>query len=559
MNRGLRMMLMSVAVTAVLLLIVVGWLLVSLLSYGKEWADYEELYHLSEEDEAVVYLEGSMIPYRALRRDGQMYLAVDDVQDMLNSRFYVDEQDVLFYTLPNETVEVAPGQRTFTIAGETMQTDWAVCVVREGRLYVSVEYVALFTDMQWWAFDDPGRLLISRGSGEETWATVEKKAQIRYQAGRKSPILTESVRGDQVCILGAEGDWMKVRSADGFIGYIPAKVLSESSVRTVENESIPQDYTGTRVEGPIRLAWHQVFVTEANVSLREFLDEAPGVTVISPTWFALTDSSGGFSSLAEQWYVDEAHARGIQVWGLVNDFSDSVDKYALLSDTESRRSLIANLVSAALEYDLDGINIDFEKISSDTGEHFIQFIRELSVECRREGLVLSVDNYSPVGGWSWYHLQEQGIVADYVIMMGYDEHWAGGTPGSTASISFTETTLEMALEKVPADKLIHGIPFYTRVWGEKAGVNVSSTAVSMVTAKNRLDENGADVQWLDREGQYFGQYVSEGILYSIWLEDLTSLELKLKAIKKAGVAGVACWKLGLEDPAVWPVISEYFK
>ena len=257
--------------------------------------------------------------------------------------------------------------------------------------------------------------------------------------------------------------------------------------------------------------------------------------------------------------MDEVHERGLQVWALINDFNTEVDKYELLSRTDSRRTLIANLMAAAAEFDLDGINIDFELINKETGEHFIQFIRELSVECRKAGLVLSIDNYSLVGGRKWYYVEEQGIVADYVIMMGYDEHWSGGTPGSTASITFTKQTIDLALEKVPAKKLIHGIPFYTRVWGAEAGVNVSSTAAGMLAAKKLLEENNADLRWLDDEGQYFGEYLLDGIMYSIWLEDVTSLELKLEAVKEADAAGIACWKLGLEDPEVWPLISEYLE
>jgi spore germination protein YaaH len=147
-------------------------------------------------------------------------------------------------------------------------------------------------------------------------------------------------------------------------------------------------------------------------------------------------------------------------------------------------------------------------------------------------------------------------MADFVIMMGYDEHWAGGAAGSTASIGFTETTISLALNKVPAEKLIHGIPFYTRVWGDENGKTVSSTAAGMGAAKELLEKNGASLKWLEKEGQFFGEYVSEGIRYRIWLEDTTSLKLKLDLIEANGLAGVACWKLGLEDKAVWPLIAD---
>ena len=555
MDGSRKYILVGVTVTAALVISIVAWLLISRLSYGKEWADYDELYRTDRG--TAVFLDDSLSSAYAVSRFDQLYLTVDFVKEKLNDRFYVSDEGVLMYTLPEETVEASPEQREYTIGGETTVTGWPVCFTRDGELYVAVDFVALFTDMRYLSYTEPGSLLIYRGSGSEQPAQVTKEAQVRYVAGRKSLILTEVQPGDEVCVLGAAEDWTKVRTADGFIGYMPAKGLVWGDARSLENSFIQQDYTNISHDDKVCLVWHQVFVKEANQYLAEYLDVTEGVTVISPTWFALSDEEGGFTSLAEQWYVEEAHARGIEVWALINDFDAEVDKYNLLSRTSSRRALIANLMTAAAEYGLDGINIDFEKIDQDTGEHFVQFIRELSVECRKAGLVLSIDNYSLIGGRSWYDVKEQGIVADYVIMMGYDEHWAGGEPGSTASIGFTRQTIDLALDKVPAEKLIHGVPFYTRVWGAKAGETVSSTAAGMLAAKEDLAANNADIKWLDEEGQYFGQYLLDGIMYSIWLEDTESMQLKLDAVDQAGVAGVACWKLSLEDPEVWSVITDY--
>lgn len=557
MENSRKYVFVGAALTAVLVVIIVGWMLISHFSYGKEWADYDELYHTDKG--TAVFIDDTVTSYYGLRRDEQMYLSVDMVKALLNDRFYVSSEGILMYTLPDETIEIAPEQRMWTIGGVTTRTSWPVCFEKDDVLYVAVEFAAMFTDMRYSVYEEPDRLMIYLGSGEETWAHVTKDAQVRYLAGRKALILAETAAGDEVCVLGIMDDWTRVRTSDGFIGYMPTKALGESSSLTLENEYIVQDYAGTSLDTPVCLGWHQVFVEEANQYLTEYLDTAQGLNVISPTWFALSDEEGNFTSLAQQWYVDEAHERGLQVWALINDFNTEVDKYELLSRTDTRRALITNLIAAALTYSLDGINIDFELINQETGEHFVQFIRELSVECRKNGLVLSIDNYSLVGGRKWYDVEEQGIVADYIIMMGYDEHWSGGPAGSTASITFTNQTIDLALEKVPAEKLIHGIPFYTRVWGAEAGVNVSSTAAGMLAAKELLEENNADLKWLDEEGQYFGEYLSDGILYSIWLEDVTSLELKLEAVKEADLAGIACWKLGLEDPEVWPLISEYLE
>ncbi|MDE6320318.1 MAG: chitinase, partial [Lachnospiraceae bacterium] len=191
-----------------------------------------------------------------------------------------------------------------------------------------------------------------------------------------------------------------------------------------------------------------------------------GLNVISPTWFTLTGNEGEFSSFAAASYVQRAHEMGLEVWGLVGNVeSVDVDMYELLSRSSSRWKLITNLVAAAQEYDLDGINIDFENLSLDAGEPFIQFIRELSIPCRKYGIVLSVDNYVPMNHTDHYDRAEQGVVADYVIIMGYDEHYNGSKEaGSVASINFVENGIKNTVADVPAKKVINALPFYTRLW-----------------------------------------------------------------------------------------------
>jgi len=539
------------------LLIVTGAVVVfSRFSYGKEWADYDRVYQT--EKGAAIFVHNSQTSYHAVCRDGQVYLPVELVISEVDDRFYLGTDKVLMYTLPKETVEVSPGQKSFSVGGKVTETLWPVCIEENGAVYVTAAFVEKLVDVEVFYYDEPERVLILPGSRAENRATAGRKAQVRVLAGRKSPILAELKAGDTVYVLSRHGDWQRVRTTDGFIGYVPMAALEDPVSDAFVSEFVQPDYTGAgaEIDGPVRMVWHQVFVREANDMLEEYLEHAEGLNVISPTWYALADEVGGITSLAERWYVEKAHELGLAVWGLVNDFDTKVDKFALLSDTTSRRMLISNLIAEAREVGLDGINIDFELIDSETGVHFLQFIRELSVECRREGLVLSVDNYSLVGGRPWYDVAEQSVMADFVIMMGYDEHWAGGAAGSTASIGFTETTISLALNKVPAEKLIHGIPFYTRVWGDENGKNVSSTAAGMAAAKELLEKNGAELKWLPGEGQFFGEYVSEGIRYRIWLEDTTSLKLKLDLIEANGLAGVACWKLGLEDEAVWPLIAD---
>ena len=230
----------------------------------------------------------------------------------------------------------------------------------------------------------------------------------------------------------------------------------------------------------------------------------------------------------------------------------------LLSHTSSRENLENQLVNAALQNGIDGINVDFEQIPTDVGDHYIQFIRELSVLCRVNNLVLSVDNYVPKGYNTHYHREEQGVMADYVIIMGYDEHYAGSESGSVASIGFVEDGIKKALKSVPADKLVNAVPFYTRIWTTTDG-NTTSRAVGMQAAVDQLNSDGQVALWNDDCGQYVASYTVGNATRQIWFEEEKSIEAKMQVIQENNVAGVAGWKLGLEKSSVWPVISKYNK
>ena len=317
-------------------------------------------------------------------------------------------------------------------------------------------------------------------------------------------------------------------------------------------------YASNTRDHKINLAWHAVASVEGNDTLSSVMAGTKSINVISPTWFALNDNAGNFTSIASSDYVARAHDMGLEVWGLVDNFTNAgVDTYEVLAGTSTRTYLINGLVEAALQYGLDGINIDFENISLDAGEPFVQFIRELSIPCREHGIVLSVDNYVPMGYTDHYNRKEQGIVADYVIIMGYDEHYRGSeTAGSVASINFVEKGIADTVAEVPAHKVINAIPFYTRIW-ETKGTTVESQAVGMEIAQQYIADHGITTAWDETTCQNYGEYQSGDSYYQVWLEDADSIRVKLNIMSKYGIAGVAEWKLGFEVPSIWDVIEEY--
>jgi len=317
-------------------------------------------------------------------------------------------------------------------------------------------------------------------------------------------------------------------------------------------------YTAQTRPEKINLVFHQVFSKDTGEKLEELIKQTKGVNVVSPTWFSVKDVSGSITSLASREYVDKAKELGLEVWALVDDFNSEVDMYELLSRTSRRENLSNSLIEAAIENKLNGINIDFENIPSKAGEHFIQFLRELSVKCRNNGIVLSVDNYVPAPYNKYYDRKEQGEIIDYVIVMAYDEYHSGSdVAGPVASIGFVRDAVRNTLEEVPKEKTIIAIPFYSRLWKETPDNEVSSESLAMTPASQVFTNNGIEPKWSEAYGSYYGEFEKDGALYKIWLEDARSIEEKVKVIYEAGVAGVGAWKLGLEKEEVWNVIIRY--
>lgn len=561
----------------------VGVKLMDKYSYSKERADLEEYFSIRSLDEVAIVLGDGLIEESARLMDGAYYFDLATVHKYLNDRFYVDENEqLLLYTLPRDTVRTVIGSSAYTTKDNGAEMGvpiarYAPAADGSGEtLYIAADYVKLFTDFSYRTFTGPNRMQVYTkeytGKGEEAY--IAKDTAVRYQGGVKSPILTEVAQGDSVTVLEEMENWSKVKTGDAFIGYVENKRLEKGGGSSLEIEVQPQEgdasanaggqsflnpeFTSISKPYKINLAWHAVAGTAGNDTLVSVLEKTEGVNVISPTWFALTNNAGDFSSFASKAYVEKAHSMGLEVWGLIDNFSNpDVDTYEVLSYTSKRAYLIDKLVQTALEYDLDGINIDFEGLSQDTGEHFIQFIRELSVLCRENGIVLSVDNYVPMGYTDHYNRGEQGVFADYVIIMGYDEHYNGSPEaGSVASIGFVEDGIRKTVEQVPAEKVINAVPFYTRIW-KSEGANLTSEAVGMEMAEQFVSNHNIEVRWDETTCQNYGEIQEGGVFYQVWLEDEHSIEAKLNIMEKYHIAGVASWKLGFEKPSIWEVIGNY--
>ena len=520
---------------------------------SNELADKSRIFGIKDGQVALI-LDNQVQEEKGIYEDGQVYLPVNWVNEHLNERFYWDEgEKLLVYALPESIVYADESTR-----GEK----GPLFKVTQDGMYLSLGVVVNYTDIRTQAFatSQIKRVFIDTSWQPYDTAVLKKTGQVRVRGGVKSQIITEAAAGETVDVLETMEKWSRVRTSDGYIGYVENRKLEAGEqVAPVSTFEAPV-YTSISMDGKVRLGFHQVTRPEGNNTLEEYASNARGMNVIVPTWFNVVSSDGTYTSLASRDYVDKAHDMGLKVWAMVENVSTeesvkNLNTKTLMSSTSTRKKLIEKLMNEADTYGFDGFNLDFESLKAEAGPHYVQFIREMSVACRNKGLVLSVDNYVPSSYTAFYNRREQGIVADYVIVMGYDEHYAGGEAGSVSSIPYVREGIENTLKEVPKEKVINAIPFYTRVWTVNEG-KTSSKAYGISDARQWVEENQVELSWDKLLGQYYGETVSGSGQQYIWMEEEDSMKLKIDLIKEFDLAGVACWKLGFEPADIWDIVSE---
>lgn len=511
----------------------------------KEHMNLTEYYGQPAEGEMVVVLGTDIMEDRALKSGKQIYLPQDMVSTYLNQRYYWDsENQQILYATPSSIEK-------FPASGSGDGDVW----LKDDKVYLSLSLIQKYTDMDLYEYENPARIVIQHEFSGVNVASVKKNTSIRYHGGIKSPILTDVSKGDTLIYMQALEDWVQVATMDGYIGYVQKKVLSDMTTADFERNFEKEDYTYLTMDDKVNMTWHQITNTDANAYLGDATANMSGVNVISPTWFYIQDTSGNLGDLSSADYVEQAHQKGLKVWGLVDNFTAEISTTETLSKLSSRQNIIQHLIQTAVNIGMDGINVDFETLSEDAGPHFLEFLRELSIECHKNNLVLSVDNPVPENFTSHYDRREQGLVVDYIVIMGYDEHYAGSEAGSVASLPWVEQGVQDTLAEVPAQRTILAVPFYTRLW-KIAGGAQTSEAIGMSATQKILTENQVTPVWDGSVGQNYAEYEKDNATYKIWIEDAQSLAEKVKLIPKYDLAGVAQWRLGFESNDIWSTISE---
>lgn len=526
---------------------------------GTEYMAGNEYFNLTDENSVALIQNGELLEEQAVLIGGEPYAAYTYVESQLNSCFYWDEETKgILLTTSGGVQTLLPGDAA---VAKTPGGQPAVQQESDGTVYISLDVVKEYTDLDYAYYSDPNRVVIRNEWDGVEQATVQSDtAQVRQKGGIKSLILADVQKGDTLLYLENLDNWCKVMTADGYTGYIQTEDISEPEAieaRTAKKDS----YERITRDHKINLVWHQSTSTESNDAMAEMTAEMTGVNVISPTWFSVTDGTGTISSLASADYVKLTHEAGREVWGLIDNFNEAFDETTDLAYASVRSRIIEQLLAEAASCGMDGINVDFENLKEAGIPHYLQFLRELTSAAHAQNLVVSVDTPVPQAYTMYYQRGEQARFVDYMIVMAYDEHFAGSEEaGSVSSLPFVQQAVEEMTRVMPADQVICGIPFYTRVWTEKFGQSaITSEVLGMDGAKNYAKENQMTETWDASLGQNVATVETSDARYTIWMEDEQSMEEKLKVIQSADLAGVAEWKLGFECADVWSLISKYIE
>ena len=562
------------ALIVIIVAIIGGSVLLRKYTPSKEHKGLTSYYNITADNQVAIVLNNELTSSYATLIDGHIYVDYNFVHDTLNSRFYWDHnENILLYATSRDLISAEADSNKYLITKSSVDYGRPVVKANSDSAYIDLDFVKEYTDLTYKYIKDPNRIIITNQWGDYETASVKKNSTVRVKGGIKSPILKDITETTDVTVIEQGDKWSKILTADGIIGYVQNKRMSDISTKTRTSDFTPDTFAHITKDFNICMAWHQVTNTSANSNIASVLSSTKGVNVISPTWFYLNDNNGNLANLASLDYVNYCHSQGVEVWALVSNLENKdADSAEVLTHTSKRQNLVNQIVSMAIQYNLDGINLDFESLNqSKVGDAYIEFVRELSIKCANNGIVLSIDNYVPTSYTAFYNRAEQANFADYIVIMGYDEHYAGGDAGSVSSIGWVKQGVADTLTEVPADQIILGMPFYTRVWqltpkdtsskdssdSNDSSYDVSSKIYGMRAADALLTENDVTKTWDQESGQNYAEFTSGDSTFKVWLEDANSAEERLKIVKDNKLAGASFWKLGFETSDIWNTIIKY--
>jgi len=558
----------------IILIFVVGCASAAAYFYKLYYMPNETVVAISGDADTLLVIEGDLIldEHPPVVADGQVLLPFDTVKAHIDSYIWWDGTlKKVTVTTKDKVIRMETEVLNAYINQEPIDLKFPATEI-EGVLYLPIDFLAQFYKIRIQYAESTNIVMIDReetirrvGYPISTEAVVRQGRHVRYPIVKQFSEQNLQDDSSKMYVYEEYDEWYKVRTAEGIIGYIQKK---DVVIKAYELGTIPEKIKKKPVlpSGKINLVWDQMYSPT-----KSYLERAKkeGIDVLSPTWFQVANENGDLINRTDPQYIEWAHENGYQVWALVaNDFKNIEGTSRILNDEQKREHIIKQMLAFAALYQLDGINVDFENMYKSDKEAFTQFMREFAPMARQQNLIISVDVTIPDGSDTWskcYDRKALGETVDYVCLMTYDQTSAGSTvAGSTAQLDWVEENLKKTLREVPAEKLLMGIPLYTRLWTEyvdERGKVKAETgkALSMEAAYKLIEENGAQPVWDEKSGQYVVSFEKDKVTYKMWLEDEHSVNYKSILAHKYNLAGTSVWSHNFANEKVWDVFVENLK
>ncbi|MBA2942630.1 SH3 domain-containing protein [Paenibacillus sp. CGMCC 1.16610] len=512
-----------------------------------------------------IFYQGNYYKLSAIGEKEGLKLPLELIQEWIDpSILYEKSSDSVIITTKDKVLRLKTTELSALMNEKPITLSFPV-EKKGSDIYVPIEPLRQLYPFEIRESDQTGAVLLFKKGETLKWGkrTAAEAAQLRTFASIKAPIVSSIAGGEQVILLGEEEEWYRVQQASGPIGYV-----RKTDIQIDHDETIPvQEDTSSYVPwkppaGKLNLTWEHVISKNPDTTK---IGDMPGLQVVSPTWFSISDGEGRLKNLADASYVKWAQTRNYQVWALFsNGFDPDVTNKAL-STYDSRMKIIKQLLGFAQTYKLQGFNIDFENVYLKDKENLVQFVREMTPFMHEQGLAVSIDVTPKSTNEMWsmfYDRTALAEVVDYMMVMAYDEYWATSPKsGSVSSLPWTESSVKQILnvDKVPPSKLVLGVPFYTRQWTEEmknGKLTATSKTLTMEAAAAIIKDKKLTPTYLPDTGQNYVEYKEGEKLIRIWLEDETSMKARLDLVKKYDLAGVATWRRGFEQSPMWKVIQD---
>jgi spore germination protein YaaH len=503
----------------------------------------------------------------ALLEGETVYLPISFINDHLDESIIFDEKSQsIIITTKNKVIQMPTESLTYYVNENPVKLHLPAIQTENGEMFVSIEPLLDYYPIQYKKLKETNAIWIQNSGEKLVHGKIknkdvhEEKLRLRTEATLQSPFVDKITSNDNIYIEGELEEYLFVRKENGIAGYLHKNLIEKGEQEEILIKQEEKAAAVPKINGPIQLTWEAVY--NRNPDTKK-LPEMPGINVVSPTWFELENGDGMIRNLGSLDFIKWAHSKKYQVWGLFSNAFNPELTHLAFKDYETRQKMIRQLLHYSKMYQLNGINLDIENVNVEDGPFITQFVREATPLFHEAGLTVSMDItfISTSGNWSvFYDREKLGEIADYLIVMAYDEHW-GSSPvaGSVASLPWVEANTEKLLTIVPNEKLILGVPLYTRLWKEETKsdgtVDVSSEALSMAKTKKWLNENGIKPQYDSVSGQNYAELIKDQITYKIWIEDELSLRKRADLVVKYQLAGIASWSRFFGDETAWTALQ----